>query len=102
MKDSLQEAFRALAKNLRWWILAQKEHDLRQVDLILGIDNLRNVFVLAWESKKLWTSFCCVTWVSLPVLFICVVLVPNINRFYSIWQVYSLVVGRGPLLLTHP
>ena len=72
----VQEAFKELAKILRWKILAHGKHSIREVDLILGLEGLTNVvrlgrhslgslFVHGSESPKhpLLLVFC-VLWVS--------------------------------------
>ncbi|KAI4276352.1 MAG: hypothetical protein L6R38_005682 [Xanthoria sp. 2 TBL-2021] len=62
----LQEAFKESAKGLRWRILADKRHNVRKVDLILGIESLWKVFLLAIESfsSSPWTIVACTVWVS--------------------------------------
>ncbi len=63
-----QEAFKESAKGLRWRILADQRHSVRNVDLILGIESLWKVFLLATESfsSSPWTIVACVVWVSHP------------------------------------
>ena len=64
MLSSIQEAFKEVAKVLRWSILAQDKHSVREVDLILGIEGLSNVVTLGWESRaKPLTFFLCTMWV---------------------------------------
>ncbi|KAI4257249.1 MAG: hypothetical protein L6R42_005789 [Xanthoria sp. 1 TBL-2021] len=62
----LQEAFKESAKGLRWRKLADKRHNDRKVDLILGIESLWKVFLLAIESfsSSPWTIVACTVWVS--------------------------------------
>ncbi|KAL8829650.1 MAG: hypothetical protein Q9191_001901 [Dirinaria sp. TL-2023a] len=62
------EAFKDLAKLLRWRFLAAGHHSVREVDLILGIENLVTVCRLGWESlgnRKLWQFLFSLTWILL-------------------------------------
>ncbi|KAL6721495.1 hypothetical protein ACLMJK_000599 [Lecanora helva] len=68
---NLSEAFKGLATILRWKILAQKRHSVRETDLILGSDSFRNVFTLARSSfakAQFWTLSLCSSWI---LLFLC-------------------------------
>ena len=63
--SKFQEAFKSAAKLLRWRILARKGHSIREVDLIVGVENLTNVVVLGLESlMKPATLLLCISWVS--------------------------------------
>ncbi len=60
-----QEAFKESARVVRWRILAEVPHTKREADLILGIENLLNVWALARESfKKPRVLITCILWVS--------------------------------------
>ena len=60
------EAFKDLAKLLRWRFLADGYHSVREVDLILGIENLITVIKLGWESSRKPRLFLfCVIWILL-------------------------------------
>jgi hypothetical protein len=55
------------ARILRWRILAETEHRDREVDLILSIENLRDLITLGWESRSPvnWrVLLACIAWVS--------------------------------------
>ena len=59
------EAFKDMAKVLRWRILANRKFSVRQTDLILGGESLLTLLKLMRESlKKPLILFVCVTWVS--------------------------------------
>ncbi|KAL8672238.1 MAG: hypothetical protein Q9168_003285 [Polycauliona sp. 1 TL-2023] len=60
------EAFKESAKGLRWRILADSRHSVRQVYLILSIESLWKVFVLAIESipSRPWTILACAVWAA--------------------------------------
>lgn len=63
------EAFKEIAKVLRWNILASKDHSVREVDLILSIDSLTKVVVLGWEYRwKLLTLLVCLLWLFLNLI----------------------------------
>ncbi|KAL8642578.1 MAG: hypothetical protein Q9226_008494 [Calogaya cf. arnoldii] len=60
-------AFKESAKALRWRILADERHNVREVDLVLAIESLWKVFLLARESipSRPWTIIACVVWITL-------------------------------------
>lgn len=61
----LQDAFKDMAKVLRWRILANQDFSLRETDLILGGDSLMTLTTLMRESKKKpRTLIVCALWVS--------------------------------------
>lgn len=60
-----QEACKESAKFIRWRILAGEPHTKREMDLILGIENLLKVCALGWESfNKPRVLLSCILWVS--------------------------------------
>lgn len=64
-KWKYQEAFKDMAKVLRWRLLADRDSSIRHADLILGSENLKNIVALWWESpKQSLTVFFCTLWVS--------------------------------------
>ncbi|KAK0509699.1 hypothetical protein JMJ35_008093 [Cladonia borealis] len=59
------EAFKDIAKVLRWRILANKRHSVREIDLIISIENLTTVFELAWECRKqILILLACFSWIA--------------------------------------
>lgn len=62
----LQEAFKDMAKVLRWRVLANGHHTVREADLILGGESLMKLISLMWESRRPLTLFVCTAWVSRP------------------------------------
>lgn len=79
------EAFKGLAKLLRWRFLAEEHHSIREVDLILGIENLITVVKLGWKStKKRGLFFFCIIWILLNLS--AQVSVALINLTYSLDQ----------------
>ena len=62
----MQEAFKDMAKVLRWRVLANRHHSIREADLILGGESLMKLLTLIWESRRPMTVFVCTTWVSDP------------------------------------
>lgn len=64
----LQDAFKDMAKVLRWRILADQDFSLREADLILSGDSLMKLTTLMLESwRKPRTLFICATWVSFGI-----------------------------------
>ena len=60
-----QEAFKDMAKVLRWRVLANRAFSIREADLILGGESLMKLLQLMWESKrKPLTVFVCTAWAS--------------------------------------
>ena len=60
-----QDAFKDMAKVLRWRLLASRPFSVREADLILGADSLRTLTTLMRESwRKPCTLFVCMAWVS--------------------------------------
>ena len=58
--------FKGMATVWRWWILARKPHSLRKTNLIMGLENLSDVFLLALERPfKIGTFLCCMFWLFL-------------------------------------
>ena len=79
------EAFKDLAKLLRWRFLAEGHHSVREVDLILGIENLVTVCRLGWEclaNRRLWLFLFSLTWILLNLS--AQVSVALINLTYSL------------------
>lgn len=77
------EAFKGLARLLRWRFLADGHYSVREVDLILGIENLINVLKLGWaSSRRLWMLLFCATWILLNLS--AQVSVALINLTYSL------------------
>ena len=63
------EAFKDMAKVLRWRVLANRSFTVREVDLILGGESLLNLGTLMWESmKKPLTLLVCASWIGLNLL----------------------------------
>ncbi|MCJ1427942.1 hypothetical protein MMC29_005849 [Sticta canariensis] len=62
------DAFKDMAKVLRWRILANHDFSLRETDLILSGDSLMKLTTLMKESwKKPRTLFVCGTWIFLNI-----------------------------------
>ena len=60
------EAFKELARILRWRFFADAYYSVREVDLILGLENLINVLKHGWaSSRRLWMLPFCITWILL-------------------------------------
>ena len=77
------EAFKELARLLRWRFLASGHFSVREADLILGLENLINVLKLGWaSSRRLWMLLFCVTWILLNLS--AQVSVALINLTYSL------------------
>lgn len=63
------EAFKDMAKVLRWRVLANRRFTVRETDLILGGESLINLTTLMRESmKKPLTLFVCAAWICLNIL----------------------------------
>ncbi|CAO1596238.1 hypothetical protein XANCAGTX0491_000091 [Xanthoria calcicola] len=63
------EAFKDMAKALRWRVLANRKFRARETDLILGGESLVKLFTLMRESmKKPLTCFVCAFWLALNLL----------------------------------
>lgn len=63
------EAFKDMAKVLRWRVLANRSFTVREADLILGGESLMKLCNLMWVSrKKPVTVFVCVFWIALNLL----------------------------------
>lgn len=77
------EAFKELARLLRWRFLADGHYSVREADLILGLENLINVLKLGWaSSRRLWMLLFCATWILLNLS--AQVSVALINLTYSL------------------
>ena len=77
------EASKELARLLRWRFLADAHYSVREVDLILGLENLINVLKLGWaSSRRLWMLLFCITWILLNLS--AQVSVALINLTYSL------------------
>ena len=77
------EAFKELARLLRWRFLADGHYSVREADLILGLENLINVLKLGSASfRRLWILFFCATWILLNLS--AQVSVALINLTYSL------------------
>lgn len=61
---ALQEVFKSFAKASRESILAQLHLSDQEKRLIEDVENLTNVCVLVWTSRKIWLVLLCVAWVS--------------------------------------
>ncbi|KAL9583595.1 MAG: hypothetical protein Q9203_005019, partial [Teloschistes exilis] len=60
------EAFKDMAKVLRWRVLANRKFSVRETDLILGGESLMNLVTLMRESmKKPLTLTVCICWIAL-------------------------------------
>ncbi|KAL8938623.1 MAG: hypothetical protein Q9216_003799 [Gyalolechia sp. 2 TL-2023] len=63
------EAFKDMAKVLRWRVLANRKFTVRETDLILGGESLLKLATLALGSlKKPLTVFVCAFWILLNIL----------------------------------
>ncbi|KAI4126464.1 MAG: hypothetical protein LQ347_004963 [Umbilicaria vellea] len=63
------EAFKDMAKVLRWRVLANRSFTVREVDLILGGESLMKLGKLMWESRtKPVTIIVCASWIALNLL----------------------------------
>ncbi|KAL6716142.1 hypothetical protein ACLMJK_005708 [Lecanora helva] len=63
------EAFKDMAKILRWRVLASRAFTVRETDLILGGESLMKLVELMWESmKKPLIIFVCSLWIVLNLL----------------------------------
>ncbi|KAL8946047.1 MAG: hypothetical protein Q9222_007506, partial [Ikaeria aurantiellina] len=63
------EAFKDMAKVLRWRCLANRKFSVRETDLILGGESLMKLITLMRESmKKPLTIFVCLCWIALNLL----------------------------------
>ena len=63
------EAFKDIAKVLRWKILAGRSHSIHEFDLILSIESLSKVVELAWASRrKILIVAICVSWLLLNLI----------------------------------
>ena len=63
------EAFKDMAKVLRWRVLANRRYTVREMDLILGGESLMKLLTLMWEAKgKPLVSFVCLVWIALNLL----------------------------------
>ncbi|KAL8708582.1 MAG: hypothetical protein Q9220_006517 [cf. Caloplaca sp. 1 TL-2023] len=63
------EAFKDMAKVLRWRVLANRKFTVRETDLILGGESLMKLVTLMRESmRKPLTLFVCVCWIALNLL----------------------------------
>ena len=77
------EAFKELARLLRWRFLADGHYSVREADLILGLESLINVLKLGWlSSRRLWMLLFCATWILLNLS--AQVSVALINLTYSL------------------
>ena len=58
------EAFKELARLLRWRFFAGGHYSVREADLILGLESLINVLKLGpASSSRLWMLLFCATWI---------------------------------------
>ncbi|MCJ1423691.1 hypothetical protein MMC29_001575, partial [Sticta canariensis] len=93
------EAFKDMAKVLRWRVLARRHHTVREVDLILGAHSLQTLFTLMWESRKKYlTVLVCMIWISLNI--IAQALIGTIGLMYSIesgTDSTGVVLQEGPV-----
>lgn len=63
------EAFKDMAKVLRWRVLANRPFTVREVDLILGGESLVKLSTLMWESwRKPVIVILCLSWIALNFL----------------------------------
>lgn len=63
------EAFKDMAKVLRWRVLADRSFTVREVDLILSGESLLSLGTLMWESaKKPLILLVCTSWIALNLL----------------------------------
>lgn len=59
-------AFKQMATMLRWKLLARKAHNLKEIDMILGLNSLVKVYKLGIEAlgfRKPLTFFLCMLWI---------------------------------------
>jgi hypothetical protein len=63
---NLASSLKAMATDIRWWILSLKRRKLREVDLILHLDSLTEVFKLAFIAPKLAPA--CISWLFLNIV----------------------------------
>ena len=60
------DAFKDMARVLRWRLLSHRAFTPREADLILGGDSILKLFVLAWEAVgKPFIFFSCLLWILL-------------------------------------
>lgn len=63
------EAFKDMAKVLRWRVLANRRYTVRQADLVLGGESLMKLLSLMWESPKSpLILLMCACWIALNLL----------------------------------
>ncbi|TGZ81657.1 hypothetical protein EX30DRAFT_371282 [Ascodesmis nigricans] len=63
---NLAASLKGMALLVRWRLLARKKHELKEVDLILGIHSLIKVFLYgihAIKSHRVLTAFACFMWI---------------------------------------
>lgn len=63
---NLASSLKSMATDMRWWILSLKRRKLREVDLILHLDSLTEVFKLAFVAPRLAPA--CFSWLLLNVV----------------------------------
>ena len=74
------EAFKDMAKVLRWRVLANRPFSIREADLILGGENLMNLGTLMLESlKKPVTVLVCASWIGLNILAQAIIAMLSLN-----------------------
>lgn len=63
---NLASSFKQMAVDARWWVLSLTSRSLREVDLILHLDGLTEVFKLAFVAPRLAPA--CFSWLLLNIV----------------------------------
>ncbi|KAL9579949.1 MAG: hypothetical protein Q9212_004785 [Teloschistes hypoglaucus] len=95
------EAFKDMAKVLRWRVLANRKSSVRETDLILGGESLMNLVTLMRESmRKPLTLTVCICWIALNLLAQASVALIGLNYSMDNGQnSRSIITSRGNVLV---
>ena len=63
---NLASSLKEMAVDIRWWILSLDRRKLREVDLILHLDSLSEIFKLAFVAPRLAPA--CFSWLLLNIV----------------------------------
>ncbi|KAH6668242.1 hypothetical protein B0J14DRAFT_157821 [Halenospora varia] len=64
---SISSGLKAMALEVRWWILSHQKRSLREVDLILHSGSPSQVFMLALVAPRLKVITCVFIWLLLNI-----------------------------------
>lgn len=65
---NIASAFKDMALNMRWPILAARKRSLRELDLFLRADSLTELFKLVFVTRRFWVITACLGWLFINLV----------------------------------